>query len=576
MNLNKKFLTAFWQLFKGYWKSPEKNRARLLLATVIGLNFAMVYLLVQINTWYNEFYNSLQAYKWELFWPLIGKFAALAFIHIAIAVYAIYLRQLLQLRWRTWMTGEYLASWLKEGAYYRLKLYDSDMDNPDQRIQEDINQFVNITLQLLLGFLKQLTTLGAFGVVLWNLSGTLDIPLGNTILQLPGYMLWFSLIYSVIGTILAHKVGQRLISLNFDQQRYEADFRFSMTRVRENSESVAFYKGEAAEELTFARHYRQVVDNFRRLMTQTKLLNFYSNGYAQLAIIVPIIMCAPKYFGGAMQLGGLMQTISAFGRVQDALSYFVDAYDGIAQLVAVTYRLTSFTEHLETVSEKAPALTKELTPADAPAELAVKEVTVALPDGRLLLENLSFTLPRGRRLLITGGSGSGKSTLLRSLACLWPYGSGQISYPSTDKLMFLPQRPYLPLGTLRQAIFYPSPVEAIKDIDEAALRRLMELTELAHFIDRLDVTDDWSRILSLGEQQRIAFLRILIARPQWAFLDEATSALDEPREERLYGLLKDQLPDMGVISVGHRSTLFAVHHRELHLTGDGSYSCREL
>lgn len=576
MNLNKKFLTAFWRLFKGYWKSGEKKQARLLLATVVGLNFALVYLLVQINAWYNEFYNSLQAYKWELFWPLIGKFAALAFIHIAIAVYAIYLRQLLQLRWRTWMTNEYLASWLKDGAYYRLKLYDSDMDNPDQRIQEDINQFVNITLQLLLGFLKQLTTLGAFGVVLWNLSGALDIPLGSAVLQLPGYMLWFSLLYSIIGTVLAHKVGRRLISLNFDQQRYEADFRFSMTRVRENSESVAFYKGEAAEGLTFADRYRLVVENFRRLMTQTKLLNFYANGYAQLAIIVPIIMCAPRYFGGSMQLGGLMQTISAFGRVQDALSYFVDAYDAIAQLVAVTYRLTSFTDHLETVSAAAPALRQEAPPAGSPDELAVREVSVALPNGGILLKNLSFTLSRGRRLLITGGSGSGKSTLLRSLAGLWPYSSGQISWPPADRLMFLPQRPYLPLGTLRQAILYPSTVEGKKDIDETALHRLMELTELSHFIGRLDAADDWSRIMSLGEQQRVAFLRVLIARPQWAFLDESTSALDEPREERLYALLKEQLPDMGLISVGHRSTLFAIHDRELHLTGDGSCTSREL
>ena len=332
-----------WTLSKGYWVSEHKWKAIGLLTVVILLNFAAVYLLVLINDWYNVFYNALQAYQADSFWPLVGRFTLLAFMYIVVSVYAIYLRQMLQIKWRTWMTDKYLVRWMKNRSYYRLQVLGSDADNPDQRISEDINQFVSLTLQLFVGLLKQLTTLAAFAVVLWNLSGVLTVPVGGHEFQIYGYMLWFSLIYSVVGTYLAHKVGRKLIGLNFDQQRYEADFRFSMMRVRENSESIAFYGGEQPEKKGFSKRFAKVISNFWSLMRQTKLLNFYVNGYAQLAIIVPLVMAAPKYFSGAMALGGLMQTVSAFGRVQDALSYFVTSYDTIAQLAAVLKRLGGFT-----------------------------------------------------------------------------------------------------------------------------------------------------------------------------------------------------------------------------------------
>ena len=328
--MKRKSFYALWMLFKGYWQSEEKWKARGLLAVVIGLNFAAVYLLVRINNWYNEFYNALQNYQEELFWPLVGEFTGLAFIYIMIAVYAIYLRQMLQLRWRTWMTDRYLAQWMKRQVYYRLQVLRSDTDNPDQRISEDINQFVALTLQLLIGFLKQLTTLAAFSVVLWNLSGAFTVPLGSYSFEIYGYMFWFSLLYSVVGTGLVHLVGRKL-------QRYEADFRFNMMRVRENSESVAFYGGEIPETAGFKERFAKVISNYWQLMKQTKLLNFYVNGYAQIAVIVPLILASPQYFSGAMALGGLMQTVSAFGRVQDALSYFVESYDTIAQLAAKVY-----------------------------------------------------------------------------------------------------------------------------------------------------------------------------------------------------------------------------------------------
>ena len=359
--MRQNLLKAFWHLFKGYWSSEEKWKARGLLAVVIAMNFAMVYLLVQINNWYNEFYNALQNYEAESFWGLIGQFSLIAFTYICIAVYAVYLRQMLQLKWRTWLTNKYLDKWLSRGTYYRLQLTGGATDNPDQRISEDIGQFVSLTLGLLIGLLKQITTLAAFGVVLWELSGNYTLNLGGAEIVIYGYMFWFSLMYSGIGTWLAHKVGRKLIGLNFDQQKYEADFRFSMMRVRENSESIAFYRGEAAEMEGFQQKFTRVIENFWQLMRKTKHLNFYVNGYAQLAVIVPLIMAAPRYFGGAMQLGGLMQTISAFGRVQDALSYFVDSYDTIASLAAVINRLGGFTEHIEEAAEVKDGTQREAT-----------------------------------------------------------------------------------------------------------------------------------------------------------------------------------------------------------------------
>ncbi|MDD6698810.1 MAG: ABC transporter ATP-binding protein/permease [Veillonellaceae bacterium] len=569
--MKKRSFRTFWHLFRGYWNSEHKWRARGLLAFVIGLNFASVYLLVRINSWYNEFYNALQQYAQESFWPLVGEFTALAFLYIIIAVYAIYLRQMLQIRWRTWMTDRYLAGWMQHQVYYRLQVLGSDTDNPDQRISEDINQFVTLTLQLLLGFLKQLTTLGAFGVVLWNLSGAFTVPLGSHEFVIYGYMFWFSLIYSILGTVGAHLVGRRLIGLNFDQQRYEADFRFNMMRVRENSESVAFYRGEDAENVGFKERFARVISNYWQLMRQTKLLNFYVNGYAQLAIIVPLVLAAPRYFGGEMALGGLMQTVSAFGRVQDALSYFVESYDTIAQLAAVIRRLSTFTEHMEQAQALEDGVAHEQSTAGESA-LALAGLDVALPDGRQLMQDCTVTLPAGSSVLVTGASGTGKSTLLRTLAGIWPYGSGQVTIGQGSRALFLPQRPYLPLGSLRRALAYPRTAAGTDEELAAALHDV----GLERLVGDLDRIDDWSRILSLGEQQRLAFARVLLVKPQWVFLDEATSALDEPREQEMYELLKKRLPGLSIVSVGHRSTLFAQHEEELHLTGDGSWTLQPI
>lgn len=568
---DKKLYQMAWHLMSSYWHSQEKWKARGLLAGVIALTLGQVYMLVLLNGWNNDFYNALQQRAFESFWPLIGQFAGFAFLHIIFAVYAVYVRQILEIKWRKWMTDKYLDRWLGHQTYYRLQVAgQDDMDNPDQRIADDVNSFVNLTLGLFVGVLKQATSLVAFVVILWNLSGSLDIPLGDTVLSVPGYMVFVTLIYSVVGTWLAHKVGRKLIRLNYDQQRFEADFRFSMVRVRENSESVAFYGGEKPELQNFRERFALVIGNFWGLMKRTKLLNFYVNGYAQIAIIVPVLMCAPQYFNGTMQLGGFMQTISAFGRVQDALSYFVESYDSIAQYVAVIRRLGGFAGHMEEAEALAPSFDFTKNTSNA---LQLWQMDIALPDGRQLAEKLSIAVPAGKRLLISGGSGAGKSTLLRAIAGIWPYGTGEISLPTGWRTMFLPQRPYLPLGSLRRAIYYPQPV--LENTDDN-LTGLLERFGLQNLAGQLDAVDDWSRILSLGEQQRLAFIRILLLRPDIVFLDESTSALDEPREAQAYEILHQLLPQMAVVSVGHRSSLLNCHDKQLVLAGDGYWKLQDI
>ena len=525
----KDFARGFWHIFRSYWTSKEKRFAGGLLAVVISLNFAMVYLVVLINRWYNEFYNALQNYEGALFWPLIGKFTFLALLHIVIAVYAIYLQQLLQIRWRTFLTGRYMDDWLGDEAYYRLQVMKTDMDNPEQRIQDDINQFVGLTLGLLIGVLKQFTTLAAFAVVLWNLSGVLEVPFNGETYHIYGYMLWFSLLYSGVGTWLAHLVGRKLIRLNYDQQRYEADFRYAMTRVRENGESIAFYRGEAAEHTGFIAHFKNVVKNFRGLMRQTKYLNFYANFYGQIAIIAPLILAAPRYFSGAMQLGGLMQTITAFARVQDALSYFVTVYNTVAQLIAVTHRLLGFTGHLEEVRALAPAVARR---DGERSELVFAGIHVALPDGRELLSPCSLVLPPGQRLLVTGASGCGKSTLLRLAARLMLPTSGTVDtfwdgvpvkgaeYRSLLALATPEMELYTRLTVRENLIFLLSARGGA--CEEVYLQELLARVGLS-----AEVLPRMMGQLSTGMRQRVRLAVVLGTDAEVWLLDEPGLALDE-------------------------------------------------
>lgn len=558
-NLTRQFFRDVWYLTKSYWQSEEKKKAFFLLGCIIVLTLGVVYMLVLLNQWNNSFYSALQNYDAKKIFDELIHFSWLAAIYILLAVYSYYLQQTLILNWRRWLTTRFIDIWLQNKTYYNLQMFGKDTDNPDQRISEDVRQFVEMTLSFGIGILKAFCTFASFVVILYNLSGSLSFTFMGKTWTINGYMLWASLLYSVIGTYITHIVGRKLVKINFIQQKYEADFRFSMIRLRESAESVAFYRGEAQEGSVFKQRFKMLLDNFWKLVNKQKQLVFLNSGYSQIAIIFPFVVAMNRYLTKEVTLGGLMQVASAFGRVQDSLSYFVDMYSSIAQWQAVVMRLTCFGHHMHDVYQQAERFHVESFAAADVVE--VNNMQINLPDGKPLLENISFTLHPGHNVLIKGVSGSGKSTLLRAISGIWPFVDGKIFLPERDKLMFIPQRSYLPLGTLRAALNYPGN----KPIDDTELIYLMDLCQIGYLKDKLDLEADWSHVLSVGEQQRLAFVRAHIQQPQWLFLDEATSALDEDTEANMYSLLQERLQQTTVVSVGHRSTLNKYHELVLRL-----------
>ncbi|MDD4083939.1 MAG: ABC transporter ATP-binding protein/permease [Acidaminococcaceae bacterium] len=554
------FLQQVWSLTKSYWQSDEKRKAFYLLGTILTLTFAHVYVLVLLNRWNNAFYTALQNYETDRIFSELLNFSWLAAIYIIVAVYAFYLQQILALNWRRWLTDAYLDEWLKGKTYYSMQMFGAATDNPDQRISEDVKLFVEMTLQFSIGLLKAFSTLVSFVVILWQLSGPFEFSVSGHQYSLPGYLVWVALAYSVIGTWLTHKVGRKLVGLNFIQQRFEADFRFSMMRLRENAESVAFYDGEKQEGTVFKKRFRLLLDNFWKIVQKQKQLVWLNSGYSQIAIIFPFVVCIPRYLSKQITLGGLMQIATAFGRVQESLSYFVDMYSALAQWQAVVDRLVGFGLHMREVEKVRPSLALDRMEADFDG-VRIVAMEIGLPNGEVLLKDLNFELKPGRNVLVKGTSGSGKSTLLRAIAGIWPYAAGKAELPERERIMFIPQKPYLPLGTLRDALLYPG--KRMKDDEE--LKALMRLCSIESLADSLDVEADWSHVLSIGEQQRLAFVRTMIYEPEWLFLDEATSALDEATEENMYSMLRERLKKTTVVSVGHRSTLNKFHLLEIRL-----------
>jgi vitamin B12/bleomycin/antimicrobial peptide transport system ATP-binding/permease protein len=554
-----------WTLIRPYWFSEDRWAGRGLLFIVVALALFTVYINVLLNKWYNLFYNSLQDKDFAAFTSLLLRFAWLAGLYIVAAVYQVYFNQMLQIRWRRWLTERYLGSWLAEGAYYRMQLSSGETDNPDQRIADDLRLFVTGALSLSIGGLRAFVTLVAFLGILWGLSGSMVLPLGAFAITVPGYMVWAALLYSVGGTWLTNLIGRPLVRLNFDQQRYEADFRFGLVRFRENTEGVALYRGEADELRSFRDRFAFVVRNWWDIMRRQKRLTWFTAGYSQAAVIFPILVAAPRYFRGEVPLGALMQTAQAFGQVQDSLSFIITSYTDIATWRAVGLRLLGFERALARVRAEAAAEGVEYGPATA-GTLSLERVNLALPGGRPLIEGASFDIRPGESTLISGPSGAGKSTLFRAIAGIWPFGRGAIRLPRDGRVLFLPQKPYLPIGTLREVVGYPTPAGGL---DDATLREALEAVGLPELGARLGESAHWAMALSPGEQQRIAFARALLQKPQWLFLDEATSAVDEETEGRLYALLRERLPGTTVVSVGHRSSLRSFHARRLVVTPNG-------
>lgn len=558
------FLHDAWTLTRPYWVSEERGRGLLLLAAVIVLNLSLVGMTVVLTYWQRAFYNALEAKDAATFWSLLflgGEadgtwfpgFTVVAIAYILIAVYQLYLRQALQIRWRRWLTKDYLDRWLADRAYYRIALTDPATDNPDQRLADDLRLFVDDTLSLGLGLMNSVVTLFSFILVLWSLSGPLEV-FGITI---PGYMVWVAILYSVIGTWLAHLIGRPLIRLNFLQQRVEADFRYALVRLRDNVEGVALHQGEADEKRGLLTRFNALTENWWAIMTATKRLTFFTAGFTQVASIFPIVVAAPAYFAGRIPLGGLIQTSSAFGQVQGALSWFVDNYARLTEWRATVERLTGFRRAIEVARAATDGV--RATPGADPA-VVLDDVTISVPGGRVLMQGASLRLEKGEAVLITGASGSGKSTLFRALAGIWPFGKGTAHIPDGARALFLPQRPYLPLGSLRRAVCYPLDAASVPD---GAVREALSAAGLPHLLDRLDEEDAWDRRLSGGEQQRLAIARALLVKPDFLFLDEATASLDPAGEEALYRLVADRLPGTAVLSIAHRPAVAQFHGRRL-------------
>jgi len=558
-----KFVKRVLALSAPYFKSEDKWKACSYLAMIIVLNLAAVYMLVLLNEWNRVFYDALQNKDAVVFWEQLGRFAYLAFVLIIIAVYRFYMTQLLQVRWREWMTTNYLQRWLSGHAFYTLELsrFTSDdkiaADNPDQRIQEDIYKFTAHTVSLSMGFLNSVVTLLSFVGILWALSGTFSFMVGTTLVSIPGFMVWMAVLYCAVGSVLAHYIGRPQIKLNFDQQRYEADFRHHMVRVREYSESIALDKGEAVERNQLNMRFSMVLANYLTLIKKQKNLVWFTNFFNQAAIVFPFIVAAPRFFSGAIQLGGLMQVASAFGRVQGALDWFVGEYSNLAEWRATTDRLTSFEDSIMRVTIQA-----RITNHASSDRLTTDNLSIALPSGKVVLSGTTVQAGPGDLVLLRGPSGCGKSTLFRSLAGIWPFVSGSVNLP--DNTMFIPQRPYFPNGTLRTALAYPEPANTYADED---LIKALNDALLPMLTTRLDDADAWGQKLSGGEQQRLAIARVLLKKPRWILADEATASLDVATEKSLYKKLTAHVKSVngGIVSIAHRPSVSAFHNIEWEL-----------
>jgi putative ATP-binding cassette transporter len=560
-------LATIWRLAHPYFYAEDRFAGRILLAAVVAIELATIGINVLINQWNNAFYDAVQERNWDVFIWQLEYFTMLAISWVVFKTYQQYLQQWLLIRWREWMTVQYLGRWIADANHYRMQLLGDAADNPDQRIAEDIKRFIDLTLAICIGVLSSVVSFFSFVLILWGLSAEAPLTLFGVNVAIPGYLVWIALVYSVAGTAITHLIGRALITLNFNQQRYEADFRFNLVRVRENAEQIALLEGEQVERQRLLMRFASVIANWFGIMRRQKRLAFFTNGFGQFAVVLPYFVASPAYFANQIQLGGLMQIASTFSNLQSSLSFFVDAYLQFAEWRSVIARLEGFDATI--TQSQAAAVAKpaiEVVPRAGNAAVEIHDLLVRLPKGAPLVAADDIVIAPGDTVLVTGPSGAGKSTLFRAMAGIWPFGNGTIVVPKGAKVMALPQRPYFPIAPLAAAVSYPGEPTAFSAERLAEVITAVGLPALA---GRLEEEAHWNRMLSPGEQQRLGIARALLAAPDYLLLDEATAALDDAAETALYRLLAERLRGATIISIGHRATLNVFHRRHLALMRDG-------
>ena len=548
----------FWMFAGGYLSPKRSIKPLLFFVLIVTLTLFSVRLSLVHSTWYNNMYTALQEFNQTVFWEQMILFCFIAGFSVAAALISYYLNQSFSINWIEWLNTELLEKWMDKRAYYKSQYIGNNLDNPDQRIQQDIQSYVKTTLSLSTGVIDAVTSMISYTILLWGLAGPMTL-LG---IEIPRAMVYLVFAYVIFTTLIAFWLGKPLIRLNFANEKLNANYRYSLIRVKEYAESIAFYAGEKVEKSRLYKQFRAVIDNMWDIVFRALKFSGFNLVVSQISVVFPLLIQVGRYFEKQIKLGDLMQTLQVFGKLHSNLSFFRNTYDSFAEYKATLDRLTGFHYSVEAAQKQSKT---DIT--DHPTDVIFQRLSVKSPMGKILIKDLNLTLTQGNSLLIQGQSGVGKTTLLRTIAGLWSYAEGKIFCPQHNTL-FLSQRPYLPQGNLLTALYYPDTTE---NVDLAKITRVLERVQLAHLQDRLEQEQDWSRILSLGEQQRLAFARLLLHKPKVAFLDEASASLDEGMEHAMYRLIREELPNTTIISVGHRSTLVPLHQQQLELHTDGSW-----
>lgn len=549
----------FWMFAGGYLSPKRSIKPLLFFVLIVTLTLFSVRLSLVHSTWYNNMYTALQEFNQTVFWEQMILFCFIAGFSVAAALISYYLNQRFSINWIEWLNTELLEKWMDKRAYYKSQYMGNNLDNPDQRIQQDIQSYVKTTLSLSTGVIDAVTSMISYTILLWGLAGPMTL-LG---IEIPRAMVYLVFAYVIFTTLIAFWLGKPLIRLNFANEKLNANYRYSLIRVKEYAESIAFYAGEKVEKSRLYKQFRAVIDNMWDIVFRALKFSGFNLVVSQISVVFPLLIQVGRYFEKQIKLGDLMQTLQVFGKLHSNLSFFRNTYDSFAEYKATLDRLTGFHYSVEAAQKQSKT---DIT--DHPTDVIFQHLSVKSPMGKILIKDLNLTLTQGNSLLIQGQSGVGKTTLLRTIAGLWSYAEGKIFCPQHNTL-FLSQRPYLPQGNLLTALYYPDTTE---NVDLAKITRVLEQVQLAHLQDRLEQEQDWSRILSIGEQQRLAFARLLLHKPKVAFLDEASASLDEGMEHAMYRLIREELPNTTIISVGHRSTLVPLHQQQLELHTDGSWA----